>query len=337
MVFPLFLPVGLTTQLSLAVQCTGRRVPTLGAEAVSSGPSVTPPAPQVMQSSSEKVAHNVAMRFRDKDKKFAGELGQCSKDYVNEYRQMSHDNNFTKQQKLHYLQNLLQGDAKRYYLEVVAEYATTFQKAVDMVEREYNSYVRQKKVKNLFKSLRMSRFVNESLDPTEALGNVCKAITRLIRQAHNSQRGDAHKVDFLSNAVSGYDWTIEPLFRVATHGLNFQQLYGELEAALQLSKDAKVARMKEEVFSRAQKKGLGYNGDNTGILFAGQVRYGREPSWNKSKVSSNRRVGAGTTNGKVSFDPLSVAGCFNCDEHDHMIKDCPHPLNAARAAVNKLE
>lgn len=38
-----------------------------------------------------KLAHNIAMRLKDYDKKFSGELGECWMDYVDEYSQIARD------------------------------------------------------------------------------------------------------------------------------------------------------------------------------------------------------------------------------------------------------
>ena len=97
--------------------------------------------------SSEKVAHNVAVRLKDKEKKFSGDLGESWMEYVNDYLQLCRDYSLSPTQKLHYLHNLLRGDAKRYYLDKVDGYATSFQQATQMLESEYNFAVHQTRVK----------------------------------------------------------------------------------------------------------------------------------------------------------------------------------------------
>lgn len=67
----------------------GRHGATQGAEAASSGPNIPTPTSQMNNHPPERVAHNAAMRFRNLDKKFSGELGKCWQEYVDEYRQMS--------------------------------------------------------------------------------------------------------------------------------------------------------------------------------------------------------------------------------------------------------
>lgn len=110
-----------------------------------------------------------------------------------------------------------------------------------------------------------------------------KVITKLSRQGPASHRGDAHKVEFLRNAVVGSGWSHEPLSRVATDGVSFQQLYGELEAALQLQKEAKQAMLRD---AATKNKALGYDHDILGILLAGQTRYAKHPFSNRFFRSS---------------------------------------------------
>ena len=158
-------------------------------------------------------------------------------------------------------------------------------------------------------------------------------ITKLSRQGPASHRGDAHKVEFLRNAVVGSGWSHEPLSRVATHGLSFQQLYGELEAALQLQKEAKQAMLRD---AATKTKDLGYDDEVPGILFAGQTRYAKHPSRNRF-FRGSRGFSTPSSRPRTSFDPLSIQGCFNCEDKTHTIRDCPRPINAGKAAANKLD
>ena len=72
-----------------------------------------------------------------------------------------------------------------------------------------------------------------------------KSIIKFSRQAPRYRQGDAHKVEFLRNTVVGMPWSSEPLSRVATHQLTFQNLYSELEAVLQLDKESKEAIIRD--------------------------------------------------------------------------------------------
>lgn len=162
-------------------------------------------------------------------------------EFVAEYQQVARDYDLNQQQGLQYLHNLLRGDAKRFFRDKVQPYAATFNQAVDSVNAEYNSIVRQNRVKNYLTSYRMSTLLAESKTETAALEQTYKTITKLAFQVPRAYQGDEHKVEFLRKAVVGSPWATEPLSRIATNQLTFQQLYGELEAALHLHKDARLA------------------------------------------------------------------------------------------------
>lgn len=95
-----------------------------------------------------KTAHNIAMRFRDSGAKFSGDIGESWMEFVAEYQQVARDYSLTPPQKKQYLHNLLRGDAKRFYLDRIENFVNTFQQAVEMIDKEYNSAVRQNRVKN---------------------------------------------------------------------------------------------------------------------------------------------------------------------------------------------
>ncbi len=123
----------------------------------------------------------------------------------------------------------------------------------------------------------------------------------------------------------GYDWATEPLSRVSTHKLGFQKLYGELQAALFQHQEAKRARIQDAASGVATKM----DDDNeVSTFYQGQGRYER-----KHVGVGNRAVQQSTGR----FNPLSIMGCFNCDNPKHTINDCPLPRDVARAALKRLE
>ena len=197
--------------------------------------------------------------------------------------------------------------------------------------------MRQARVKNYLNNLRISSFTAEGLYESAALSKIYKVTTNLSRKGPISHRGDAHKVEFLRNAVVGSSLSHEPLSRVATHSLTIQQLYRELKAALQLQREAKQAMLRD---AATKNKELRYEDDVPGILYAGQTRYARHPSRNRffrgarSTSMASRSSRAPTQ--RPSFDPPSIQGCFNCDNKSHTIRACPQPINAAKSAANKL-
>ena len=52
-------------------------------------------------------------------------------------------------QKLQYLHNIVCGDAKIFYLNVVMPNVNTYNHAIDLIGQEHNSVLRQNRVKNV--------------------------------------------------------------------------------------------------------------------------------------------------------------------------------------------
>ena len=59
--------------------------------------------------SMDKIAQNVAMRFKDSGMKFHGNEGECWQEYVDEYRPVARDYGLKQRQKFDYLHNLFSG------------------------------------------------------------------------------------------------------------------------------------------------------------------------------------------------------------------------------------
>ena len=256
-------------------------------------------------------------------------------EYADEYKQLARDYGHSVSQKLQYMHNLLRGDAKRFYLDKIDGYGTSFNQAIDIVEKGYNSTVRQTKVKKYLNTLRISKFVNAGAEMSDALAKVHNIINKLSRQGPASHRGEAHRIEFLHQAVMGLDWSKDPLTRIAPNNLTFEELYGELENALQLEKEAEIAKLRDNISMYLNKAASDSDG-NERIFYAGQGRYARPPSLVNNRGRKAESFGKSSYVPK-SFDPLSIAGCFNCEGRNHTLSNCPMPLNVKKAAANKLE
>lgn len=90
-------------------------------------------------------------------------------EYVPDYQQVARDYNLSFPQKLQFLHNLLRGDAKRFYLNSAGTHMNTFQQAVDRMDKEYNSVVRQNREKL---SMQPPLFRIKASTPSEALERV---------------------------------------------------------------------------------------------------------------------------------------------------------------------
>ena len=311
---------------------SGRRCRDANAPSQTSQPAPmsTSRAPVYSGRSSDKIAHNVAMRFKDTDRKFSGSIGECWLAYVDDNKQIARDYNLSVPQKLQYMHNLLRGTAKRFYLDKVDNYATSLTRQW-ISWREYKSTVRQTKVKNYLNTLRISKFVNEGAEISDTLAKVHNVTNKLAHHAPSSHRGEAHKIEFLRQAVVGFGRSKDRLTRIATYNLSFEELYRELENAMQLEKEAEIAQFRDKISTRHRSN----DEDVQGILYTGKGRYGRPLSL------VNNRGRQAVKFGKIShvpktFDPLSVAGCFNYDDRSHVLSKCPKPLIVKRAAANRL-
>ncbi|KAK1863864.1 hypothetical protein I4F81_006418 [Pyropia yezoensis] len=191
------------------------------------------------------------MRHRDPAAKLSGNLGESWSEDVTEYQQVARDYDLTA------CSICTTGCASTQRASSQTECT-----AVDMVGAEYNSIVRQDRVKNYLPGLRLSAFVKDGTDILATLEKTYKTISELAPQVPRSHHGESYKFEFLRNAVVGNTWATEPLSRI---------LYGELEAAIHLHNEARLGIMHDEVAQGPRTR----EDKVAGILFAGQGRYVR--------------------------------------------------------------
>lgn len=277
----------------------------------------------------------MATRFRDSSAKFSGSSKEVWSEFVSEYQSMSRDYNLSANQRFQFLHNILSGDAKRYYLNTIQGHARDYTEAVAMIESEYNPPVRQMQVKNLLSTHRMSALVAAGQTQGAALAATYRLIMKMSPQVPISHRSDHHKVDWLRCAVVGYHWATEPLSRVATLGLTFQQLYGELESSLKPHTEAAEAAVRDGAIRQRAVSTAVPRIMKADMMYQGQGMYARP---NKGVGATRPGGGGGISGGggraatPGSFDPLTVAGCFNCDNPGHTMRDCKNPINATKEA-----
>lgn len=178
-------------------------------------------------------------------------------------------------------------------------------------------------MKNILTSLRIYDCINEKNDAAMALAKVYKLIFKLPRQVPPSHRGYTHRIELLRKEAIGQDWSSEPLYREATHGLTFQQLYGDLEAVVQLDKESRFAILRDLAGHASRDRSY----DAVAINCHVQGRY-------KHPLQS---VQTRFNDKNPKSDPLSLMGCYNCDSPGHMARECSHPKNFAKSAARKLE
>lgn len=76
------------------------------------------------------------MRLKDSEKKLREDLGEFWMAQIDEFQQIARGYNLSGSQKLQYLHNVLFKDAYRLFIDCIQGYATLFQQAVAMIDRE---------------------------------------------------------------------------------------------------------------------------------------------------------------------------------------------------------
>lgn len=182
------------------------------------------------------------------------------------------------------------------------------------MEREYNSVVKQTRVKYQFCALRLDNYKKNSADTIGALEMFSERILNLSRQVPVSHRGEAQKIEFLRGAVIGHLWAKELLSRVVTAGISFQQFFAELEITVQLEPES-AATAASPVTSSVVPSII-YESQHI-TNFAGQVKYVRKNFLNRPQTSCKRL-------------------CINCGSESHVVKKSPHLVNFSRAATSHI-
>lgn len=174
-------------------------------------------------------------------------------------------------QKIRFKINTSRKNANRLFLESVNPNVESYHEAANLLKNEYNSAVRQTRIKFHLSGLWIERFVKDEVDTAAALAVVPKEMFAMFQQVSEFYWSDPHKIEFLRKSVVGRQWAEDPLSRIATTELSFQQLYAVLEIAVQFeSKKMTVGVTKKAVV-------LSTSTTIASIKFSGQARYAKRP------------------------------------------------------------
>eukprot|EP00171_Calliarthron_tuberculosum_P003360 IDg3360t1 len=165
------------------------------------------------------------MRFKERDSKFSGDIGQSWIEYVAEFQQVARDYGLSPTQK--------------------KQYSTTYFEGM----QNDSTWTAWTASKDVLEHASPEKFVGDGADELSALEKVYKLITNISPQVPQSHRGEAHKIEFLRNST-----------------------VGELEAALHLEREARVAVLRDKASSGMEINDSA-NSTVPGILFEGQGRY----------------------------------------------------------------
>lgn len=203
---------------------------------------------------------------------------------------------------------------------------------------QYDTYVRHMVAKNELGSLRLDKLVAEGTSEKDALTHIYESVTKLSPQLPEIQRRDGHKLVYLRSAVVGIQWTRLPIARLSTTPMDFQQFCHELKAALQLEQEYRAVTSLDATDSTGTTS-LALRSAPNSTMYAGQGMYTR-PNRSIGNTRPTRPLGITVRTNRggrgARFVPLSVAGCFNCDSTNHVVKQCPRPINAVKASERKV-
>ena len=116
-------------------------------------------------------SHNVGRQFRDPSAKLSGGIGKSWMECVGAYQKVARDCSLTATQKLQFLHKILMDAAKRYYLNHVQAFATTFEQAFEMLGKKLNSGVQQNEVKKYLSTYDMNALVEGGKTEAGALAH----------------------------------------------------------------------------------------------------------------------------------------------------------------------
>lgn len=282
--------------------------------------------------STDRIGQSIGMRYSKENMKFTGAEDQAFHEYVSFYLQVTRDFSLTNDQKLQFMYNIFGGEAKRYFDSHVEGHVATFSEAVLIMNKQYNSATRQTAVQNRLSNLRFGRLTAQGLTEKAALETIYKTITKLAPQLPMNYRDDSHKRDYLRLSVVGVPWARDPLGRLTTESMSLERLYAELSSELQLYEEFDAASEPNPNGVAATQAVVKPN------FYAGQGVYGGpNKGVGASRPGSWKGKGPAPNDGRgTRFDPLSIAGCFNCDDPKHLLKNCPKPIDAIRATQRKV-
>lgn len=255
----------------------------------------------------------------------------CLADYVTDYNLVGEDYGLSRQQKLQLLHHLLRGAAKRFYPSRLAGVAKTYQEAVAGLRAEYHSPVQQSQALNVVKSLRITDFTTKGMTEQQALAEVYETVSRTAKLVPPEYQGDKYQVDFLVEAVVGSAWADQALSAARVEERSLQGMYSALQKALFMSEEAKRARIKDKAIHGA---GEVLDSSEPSVLFQGQGRYAVRPSSGGFRPAGPLPY---PKTGQKRFNPLSIMGCFNCDDPGHTVNRCPVNVDLRKAAAKRME
>lgn len=273
----------------------------------------------VNTSEAAKVTQAISTKFRLDREKFEGKLEDSYDDVLETYSELCTDLGMSEEQKLQYMHNLFMGEALRFFRDNVAKSATDFEDANKLMREEYNSVTRQNRCRAQLQKLRLADIMRKGkIGTVAALEFMRNEITKLAGQGPAEYRLEAHKREYLQEAVIGNSWATQCLATCKIENWSFQKLYTALDAAYLHHEQSEAAKKrdgrKSDLEGQLSQKPIG-------TYYEGQGMYGR-PRKPGSRSSAPYQPRPFVPGNKKKL-------CFNCGEPGHFIRDCKKPQNIA--------
>ena len=151
-----------------------------------------------------RIHHDVAMRFRNKENKYGGTDKEDLEEFIDEYSAMAFDYNLNDSQKCQFIHNLLKLDALRYYNRSIKRKATTYQETIQSRREHFNSSEAQIRIKMELQSLKFSEFITETGSASKALSKLTEKISNDTPKCPKNFRSEDTKIEFIKKALITY-------------------------------------------------------------------------------------------------------------------------------------
>lgn len=214
----------------------------------------------------------------------------------------------------------------------MAKVVQVFEEADILMKEEYNSLTRQNRCRAQLQKLRLAHVIRkEKIDTVAALEHIRDTITKLASQGPQEYRQEAHKREYLHEAVLGNPWATQCLATCKIENWSFQKLYTTLDAAFLHHEQSEIARKRDIKWSEGADH---FSAKPIGTYYEGQGVYGRprKPGSRSSAPfvpgQSSRTRGSSSTGRRL---------CYNCGEPGHYIPECTKPQNIALTVASMVK
>jgi hypothetical protein len=158
------------------------------------------------------------------------------------------------------------------------------------MEQESNSVSRQNRIANYLRS-RVTKFITTDCNSSDALEKKHNEISKLAPQGPIYCRTEMHRIEYLRFAVIGMTWAKDPLSRASAGGMDYQELFSQLEASIQQEREEKAAGMRDLAYSGAPRNTPGASDRTPDVFLTVKLDTEGERTQNHPKQKPKRNAG----------------------------------------------